>query len=273
MQPLYRKMKEHYEIFLAKTKHDPPHLHKSVEFAYVIEGTLEIGIGKELYHMDTGDFAIVFPELVHHYQAFDPKPGKVIFLMLDPTYAGNFLSVLQQHCPENPVIPRDQLHPDIAYAMKSLLAQRKKLDDAMIPQAFSQIILAHALPRYTLVEKNSMGPGDIIEQTMAYISGHFTEEITLTSMAKDLGFSPYALSRVFSSTFHRNFNQYLNEIRLNYASSLLLYTNQTITEAYINSGFNSQRTFNRAFQERFHMTPREYRKEYQQQHLENDERE
>lgn len=33
-------------------------------------------------------------------------------------------------------------------------------------------------------------------------------------MAKDLGVSKYVLSRVFSKTFHRNFNQYLNDARL-----------------------------------------------------------
>ena len=78
-------------------------------------------------------------------------------------------------------------------------------------------------------------------------------------MAADLGFSPYTLSRVFSGTFHKNFNQYLNEVRLEYACSLLLYTNQTITDVFMNAGFESQRTFNRVFNEQFHMSPREYR--------------
>ena len=78
-------------------------------------------------------------------------------------------------------------------------------------------------------------------------------------MATDLGFSPYTLSRVFSGTFHKNFNQYLNEVRLEYACSLLLYTDQTITDVFMNAGFESQRTFNRVFSEKFHMSPREYR--------------
>lgn len=80
-------------------------------------------------------------------------------------------------------------------------------------------------------------------------------------MANDLGYSPYTLSRVFSGTFHKNFNQYLNEVRLEYTCSLLLYTNQTITDVYMNAGFESQRTFNRVFSERFRMSPREYRHE------------
>lgn len=100
---------------------------------------------------------------------------------------------------------------------------------------------------------------DIIYRTVTYIAEHFRESVTLTSMASDLGYSPYALSRVFSGTFHRNFNQYLNETRVEYAQALLLYTNQTITEVLENSGFESQRTFNRVFKEKYRMSPREYR--------------
>ena len=71
--------------------------------------------------------------------------------------------------------------------------------------------------------------------------------------------SPFALSRIFSGTFHMNFNKYLNITRLEYVRYLLEYTDQSITEAYENAGFGSQRTFNRAFREHFHMTPKEYR--------------
>ena len=79
-------------------------------------------------------------------------------------------------------------------------------------------------------------------------------------MARDLGISKYKLSRVFSSTFHKNFNQYLNDQRLNFVISMMENTNKSITEICLDAGFQSQRTFNRAFQEAYNMTPREYRK-------------
>jgi AraC-like DNA-binding protein len=78
-------------------------------------------------------------------------------------------------------------------------------------------------------------------------------------MAHDLFVSPFALSRVCSGTFHTNFNKYLNNTRLEYVRYLLEYTDQSITEAYENAGFGSQRTFNRAFREHFRMTPKQFR--------------
>ena len=86
--------------------------------------------------------------------------------------------------------------------------------------------------------------------------------MTLEEMAKELGVSKYVLSRVFSSTFHTNFNQYLNEQRLNQAVSLLEYTDYSMTDICLEAGFQSQRTFNRVFQERFKKTPREYKNEF-----------
>ena len=62
-----------------KTVHFPPHLHEAIEVVYVTDGNIELGVGQELYHMDEGDFAIVFPNVIHHYQVFGEKENKVIY--------------------------------------------------------------------------------------------------------------------------------------------------------------------------------------------------
>lgn len=87
--------------------------------------------------------------------------------------------------------------------------------------------------------------------------------MTLDKMAFDIGVSKYVLSRVFSKTFHRNFNQYVNDARLNYAVHCLENINDSITDICMDSGFESQRTFNRVFKERYHLSPSEYRKKLQ----------
>ena len=86
------------------------------------------------------------------------------------------------------------------------------------------------------------------------------ERIRVGMMAEDIGVSKYVLSRIFSKTFHRNFNQYLNDERLNYAIRCLEHSDLSITQICMDSGFDSQRTFNRVFKERYKVTPREYRK-------------
>ena len=65
---------------------------------------------------------------------------------------------------------------------------------------------------------------------------------------------------MFAKTFHCNFSKYLNGVRLNYAVGALENTQDTITNICLECGFESQRTFNRVFKERYKITPREYRK-------------
>ncbi len=161
--------------------------------------------------------------------------------------------------------------------------------DITVAQAYLQIVLARCIGKLNLVEKSSVGSNDLIYQTVSYISANFKKKFSLEEMAKDLGVSKYVLSRLFSKTFHRNFNQYLNDARLNYACHRLENTSDSITnicldlnDARLNyachrlentsdsitnicldSGFESQRTFNRVFnrvfKERYKISPSDYR--------------
>ena len=67
----YEKRNEGVSVERKKSVHVPPHMHEAIEIIYVTDGTVELGVGQELYHMEKGDFAIVFPNVVHHYQVFD----------------------------------------------------------------------------------------------------------------------------------------------------------------------------------------------------------
>lgn len=253
----YEEMKEDFGSFHRISRHMPPHLHNSIEFVYVTEGTLELGTGYELYHMEKGDLAIVFPEVIHHYQVFSKKTSTAYYIYASQNMSGPFLEQMQKYCLQVPVIKKEELHSDVINAIECL-AKEKDLSSLII-QAYVQIILSRCIPHLKLVEKSSIGSNDIVYLSVSYILNHFREQITLGKMAADIGVSKYVLSRVFSGTFHRNFNQYLNEARLDYACSLLENTSRAVTDICMDSGFESQRTFNRAFRQRYRMTPRDYR--------------
>lgn len=173
MQPLYEHISNNLEIFHKKSSHIPPHLHKSLECIYVTEGTLELGIGEELYHMEPHDFAIIFPEIIHHYQVFSQAASKAVYLLAAPALSGKYQPTLQQFCPEYPIIPASSVHPDICYAVNSLLSDPEPQESTVIHAVYIQLILARVLPTLQLVEKSSVGGHDLIYQVVSYIAGHF----------------------------------------------------------------------------------------------------
>lgn len=237
--------------------HFPPHLHEAIEMIYVTKGTLELGVGQELYHMEKGDFGIVFPNMIHHYQVFDSLESKALYILVSPKTVPNYMDEMNNYCPKCPVIGKEYLHTDIVKAMKSLIDVEKH--NTRLIQAYVQMIFAHLFSEIEMEKKEGVRDKDMVYQAVEYVAGNFRKKITLDKMASDLGISKYVLSRLFQKTFHCNFATYVNGIRLNYAVSMLDGTNEPITSVCYDSGFESQRTFNRAFKERYRMTPREYR--------------
>ena len=198
-----------------KTVHFPPHLHEAIEVVYVTDGDIELGVGQELYHMDEGDFAIVFPNVIHHYQVFGKKENKVIYLYLDPTLFPSYYKELQIYSPKNPVVKKEQVHPDVVNAIKYLAGITE--GNPMLIQAYVQMILAHVFAEMPMVDKSTVGSDDLIYNAVEYVAKNFREKISLEKMAYDLCVSKYVLSRMFAKTFHCNFSKYVNGVRLNYA--------------------------------------------------------
>ena len=315
MIPLYQENLDAIQIREKDSNHFSPHLHKSIEIVYITKGQLELGIDTQLYHLDEGDLAIVFPDQIHHFQVFHPGKNRAIHLLAAPSYFGAYRELLITLQAKNPVIKKDLLDAEVLLALNKIMELagenttlhegRKNLDNTSLStdkdtkalettslstgkdtkvldttslstdnvitpgqlntkntllHSWIQILLSYTLQELTLIQRPNIHDYDLVYQTIAYVAEHFHEPLSLTSMAKDLGISQFTLSRVFSRTFHKNFNQYMNEIRLDYVTLLLKDSDTSVTEIMYDAGFQSQATFNRVFQEKYHMTPKQYRK-------------
>lgn len=260
MHTYYEKSDIEFMIKRMKNSHHGPHVRDAVECIFLTKGNIALGVGTELFPMEEGDFAVVFPDLIRHMQVFSSEEGSFgLYLMASPSLIEAFLPTFQKKAPENPVIEKENVHPDIVYAMNALYSEGK-LSSAILRKGFLEVILSRAFDSFTFVDKEKFISTDIIDRVVAYIAEHFQESISEAKMAKDLYISPFALSRIFSSTFHTNFNGYLNTTRLNYFTNLLSSSDMTITEAMLEAGFESQRTMNRVFKETYHVSPSEWKK-------------
>ena len=257
MIPTYESRNKEIVVEWKKSTHVPPHLHEAIEIVYITSGTLELGVGPELYHMAEGDFAIVFPNVIHHYQVFGDKESRAIYVFVDPTVCTAYWDEVQKLCPRYPIIEKDILHADIVNSVNALCEVGEM--NEMLRRAHVQMILAHVFSEMNMIEKNTVGGNDIVYQIVEYVAKNFREEISLDKVARDLCMSKYVLSRMFAKTFHCNYKRYVNGIRLNYATAMLENTNESITNICLDCGFESLRTFHRVFKEVYKMTPREYR--------------
>ena len=101
-----------------------------------------------------------------------------------------------------------------------------------------------------------------VEKVRRYVSEHYREEIRLSQMADLAGMSSAAFSRFFKLHTGRNLSDYIIDMRLGYASRLLVDSSQSIAEIGYACGFNNLSNFNRIFKKRKGCSPSEFRENY-----------
>ena len=94
-----------------------------------------------------------------------------------------------------------------------------------------------------------------VQYALLYIHNHFIENISLEEVAKIANYSPNYFSDIFDCTF----KQYVINLRLSLAESLLKHTQLSIAQICERSGFHDLSNFMPAFKKRYGVTPKEYR--------------
>ena len=82
---------------------------------------------------------------------------------------------------------------------------------------------------------------------LGYIQNNYTGECTLNAAAKEFKYDYTYLSKLFKSGIGMSFADYVGMMRISEACYLLESTADTVLEISNKCGFNSLRTFNRAF--------------------------
>ena len=95
-----------------------------------------------------------------------------------------------------------------------------------------------------------------------FIAKNYMDEIRLNTLADIAGMSPSAFSRFFKLHTGRNLSEYIIEMRLGYASRMLVDTAKSVAEISFQSGFNNLSNFNRIFKKKKGCSPSEFRENY-----------
>jgi len=92
-----------------------------------------------------------------------------------------------------------------------------------------------------------------------YINKNFKQPISLNTLANLVQISPYRLSHFIQDRLGISFQEYLQNIRFEYALKELKNTNLPISEIVRNSGFSDPKYLNRLMKKKFHVTALKYR--------------
>jgi xylan 1,4-beta-xylosidase len=98
-----------------------------------------------------------------------------------------------------------------------------------------------------------------IKEIHDYVNSNFYQPITLSDLAEKMFLTPQYLSRFIKEHMGTTFTNYLSDTRLSYALTELQSTDSSITSIALNNGFPNVSAFNKAFREKYKVSPSAWR--------------
>lgn len=244
----YPKDKTHYEhyaddayyIFLQKHTFflDVPHYHDSIEIMCVTKGKTTVHLNGATHDLSEGEIFICNSQMVHYYENYDEEKLAII-VVLSGKYMRTFKEVFK-----NALLPTFLRDKD-ANKLIFTIMERWFSDEnrsILIDTAYANALLDKIISLYGVIPiDQAKDNNELAIQFINYVNEHYSEELSLESVAKHFGYSKEYFSKKFKQTLDKNFLSFLNAVRLKKAIELLQDKNNKMSfiEICLACGFNN----------------------------------
>ena len=249
------------------------HWHEDLQFIYVLSGNVNVSTLETHISLHTDEGIFINKNTVHlvqangscHYNSFIFPDYFLKF------YFGSPAANVVERLVNNKAIPI--FHIESLVKNKSVLDKLAELADlerqkttlyvyevlttlCALWLAFCRIVaLPHVSPSANAVEER-------MTIFLRYIEQHYSESISLESLAQSAHVSKSECLRCFKTALQTAPYQYLTEYRLSKAAELLRNTDTSISEIAACVGFGQVSHFGKCFRAKTGFSPSEYRKRY-----------
>lgn len=236
------------------------HLHYNIELAFIYHGETEVSVDNHRPELaEGGDVILVFPNQIHSFSTKISE--RHILIMADPKTLPEFSTLFTEHLPRKNII-RGAANDTELRALIEKISELSAHSDVPYRDIILRGYLLAFLGRlFDMTEFKKINAEDIhaIGSVMNYCITHYAENLSLDVLERRLHINKYYISHIMNQKLNMGFNDYVNSIRVSNACKKLTESNMPITEISESVGFNTVRTFNRAFAKHIGMSPRDYR--------------
>ncbi len=258
----------------------PLHRHDFLECSLVLDGEGIEVVNGHPHALTVGTLSLLLPYQVHEIQANPNAPITMFNCMFDLVYVFELLK-------KDPAMYRllnssEDLPPYVQLVgnefevavklMQALLEEyvgnqdwrgtlmRLYLGNLMIRFDRARMLNQGEDNRNPPLEGNRvLGKKNRIWNVIHYVHCNYREEIRLSSLANQFGFNASHLSELIKLHMGCNFVEFLHEVRVRQACSLLASTDMNVIDVGFEVGFQSLQSFVRVFKKRRSVTPSKYR--------------
>ena len=263
------------EHVIEKDGHDNiAHFHGDIELICVLKGSMDCQTNDEVFSLNKGDICFINKNQIHNLYADSDSEhitlicSSKLFTRENEIYEKFIVPIIDDlsfsHIKFDSTLGYTSKIYDLILEIESLLDKKSiayELDIiANLHNIFKYLYVAYTkgYNKTRVIDENA-----VIQQKMIkFIKENYDKELTLEDIANSANVSVSKCSRIFKEYTRLSPITYLNNFRLDMAASMLLKSNDTVSNISMDCGFTSQSYFNRLFLREYGITPLEYRKKH-----------
>lgn len=260
MKFFYEKRPVPLQIHYGRDLSYDAHMHDHIELVGMLKGEAAAFVDSREYRLQEGDVVIVFPNQIHRYEKVEEE--YYMIFIFQPDLTEEFSQVFQRMVPEDALIKGGMGDRKLKQAMENIMELAQKETDMFSGAEMKGnflILLGRLLARMRL-QGTSAADTQTLRQILNYCVEHVEDDLRLEAVSAGLHISGSYISHLFVEKLHMTFGEYVRTLRVSRACRLLQDGRRTVTEAAYEAGFNSLRSFDRAFAKQMKMTPVEYKR-------------
>lgn len=245
-----------------------PHVHLDwFEFTYVFNGTGIIYTDNVPLKVSKGNVYVSFPNEVHKIVSDNIDPLRYCFFAFNfsnKDWAKEIIEALMQFKdPASRGISAPHYESYFLNALKYINSVSSPLMDKLLEHELLTLVIrvAHrAFPQ--IADYNSPKIKNYKMLTFSitnYIDTNLTTIENITSLSEVFSYNYSYLSRCFKKCMSISISEYFNDKKLNMAKTFLELNTLSITEIASKLNYSTIYVFSRAFKNKYHVSPKEYR--------------
>lgn len=237
------------------------HTHTFWEILFLCKGTLINNLNKKEKEMNKYDVALIHPQDVHKLRAVPNVKTEYYNITIDDTFFKNccngiYTGLLDDlnNC-DNLYITLSAHRHNKLLELLNLATITPNQEEA---EKYYKIVLSYLLPEF--IPLQNVQPTSAVSQALKIMSHPNNMHLTIKEIAKQIGYTPEHLTRLFQKENYGSPSQIFLELKMTHAKLLLQQTDLSVEEIANAIGMKSLPHFYRIFKEFFQTTPNAMRK-------------
>ena len=235
------------------------HYHPEYELTYIIKGNGRRMVGDDMENFNEGDLVLLGPDLPHTWigeRSSTTENNIALVIQFSEEFLAPFLSLIEMKS-MNELLTKSER--GIRFLKFQPIAIEKRMqqiiEDTTIKRVTGLIELLYDLSnkKYKILASHKFNiiknekTESRLNKVLLYIQKNYRNTIKLQEASELIHLSNTAFCKFFKRSVGKTFSDYLNDLRILHACTLLIETDKPISQVATESGFENLAYFNRVF--------------------------